>query len=254
MENIVLFQMWEPFRRSLIEGHCFYLEQAKQRLLSQFENIESEVDSARERWLENNKNRFDPERHDAGDFYERANDAGIEFYQLLSDMRDQTWLSVVAGMYHEWDKQLRKWISDEVRHWHRGENVNSRIWMVTFGDIVDLLESFGWGIRSTYYFQDLMACNLIVNVYKHGDGAAFKNLKASFSEYLPAIDPLWDGIEYRDYSYLKVDECQLERLSQAILGFWEDAPSQIIASEDISAPSWFEKALKKDNDMNGRKS
>ena len=254
MKNIVHFQMWEPFRQSLIETHRFYLVQAKLKLLSQFNNIESEADEACESWLENNKSKFDPDRHDAGDFYERANDAGIEFYQLLSDMRDQTWLSVVAGMYHEWDKQLRKWISDEVKHWHRGENVNSRIWMVTFGDIVDFLESFGWGIRNTNYFQDLMACNLIVNVYKHGDGVAFEKLKASVPEFLPAIDPLWDEIGYRDYSYLKVSESQLERLSQAILGFWEDVPPQIIASEDISVPSWFEKALKKDNDMNGRKS
>ena len=42
----VLFQMWGPFRQSLIDGHLFYVEQARKRLLTQFENIEAEADKA----------------------------------------------------------------------------------------------------------------------------------------------------------------------------------------------------------------
>lgn len=116
----VLFQMWGPFRQSLIDGHLFYVEQARKRLLTQFENIEAEADKASEDWLENNSHRFDPDRDDPGSFYEAAGEAGIEFYRLLSDMRDQTQLSVVAGMFHEWDKQLRDWLVREIGHWHRG--------------------------------------------------------------------------------------------------------------------------------------
>ena len=37
-----LFQMWEPYRQSLIAGHQFYVNQARQRLLSQFDDIETE--------------------------------------------------------------------------------------------------------------------------------------------------------------------------------------------------------------------
>ena len=58
----VLFQMWGPFRQSLIDGHLFYVEQARKRLLTQFENIEAEADKASEDWLENNSHRFDPDR------------------------------------------------------------------------------------------------------------------------------------------------------------------------------------------------
>jgi hypothetical protein len=48
----VLFQMWEPFRQSVIEENRFYLEQAKGKLLSQFNDIDKEADAAGERWLE----------------------------------------------------------------------------------------------------------------------------------------------------------------------------------------------------------
>jgi hypothetical protein len=99
--------MWGPYRQSLIKRHQFYVKQARKRVLSQFENMEEEADKAAEEWLEQSSGRFDPDWHDPGDFYEAANDVGIEFYQLLSDMRNQTRLSVVAGMFHEWDKNLR---------------------------------------------------------------------------------------------------------------------------------------------------
>src|SRR5437868_2508040 len=105
MSGYVLFQMWEPFRQSLIKGHLFYVEQARKRLLSRFDDIEADADRAAEEWLEQSGQHFDADRHDPCDFYEAANDVGIEFYGLLSDMREQTRLSVVAGMFHEWDKQ-----------------------------------------------------------------------------------------------------------------------------------------------------
>ena len=143
MSNYVLFQMWGPFRQSLIKGHQFYVEQARKRVLSQFEHMEEEADKATEEWLEQSKGRFDPDRHDSGDFYEAARDAGIEFYQLLSDMRDQTQLSVIAGMFHEWEKQLRDWLVREMRHWHRGDTAPAKVWSADFGKIADLLESFG---------------------------------------------------------------------------------------------------------------
>lgn len=62
----VLFQVWEPFRQSVIEENRFYLEQAKGRLLSQFNDIDREADAAGERWLEDQAPYFDPDRDDPG--------------------------------------------------------------------------------------------------------------------------------------------------------------------------------------------
>lgn len=250
MSDYVLFQMWGPFRQSLIAGHIFYVEQAKKRLLSQFEDIEAEADKAAEDWLQQSSGRFDPDRHDPGDFYEAANDAGIEFYTLLSDMRDQTRLSVVAGMFHEWHKQLRDWLVREIQHWHHGDATALKVWSADFVQIAELLESLGWRICNTEYFQSLDACRLVVNVYKHGKGKSFEDLRQKYPEYLQ--DPFdgsgagFSSVEYRDHTHLRVSDEQFQAFSDAIVAFWQAVPENIFESKVNDVPDWFGKAILKD--------
>jgi hypothetical protein len=253
MSDYVLFQMWEPYRRSLIAGHLFYVEQAKKRLLSQFEDIEAEAEKTAEDWLKRNEHRFDPDRHDSSDFYEAANEVGIEFYGLLSDMREQTRLSVVAGMFHEWDKKVRDWLVREIQHWHHGNDVVRVVWEADFKQLADLFESIGWPVRSTDYFRSLDACRLVVNVYKHGEGTSLDDLKKRFPEYLD--DPFHDqggvfsDLRYRDHTHLKVSVEQFQAFSDAIVAFWKAVPGRISKSNVKEVRDWLGAALKK-----GRKS
>lgn len=250
MSGFVLFQMWGPFRQSLIKSHLFYVEQARKRLLSQFDDIEADADRAAEDWLEQSGQNFNPDRHDPGEFYEAANDVGIEFYGLLSDMREQTRLSVVAGMFHEWDKQLRDWLAREIQHWHRGDNATLKVWSADFGQIADLLESLGWNVRSADYFRTLDACRLVVNVHKHGEGKSLDELRSHFPEYLH--DPFngsgsaYSDTKYRDHSHLKVTDEQFQAFSNAILAFWRDIPENVLDSQMSDVPDWFGKAILKD--------
>ena len=250
MSGYGLFQMWGPFRQSLIKGHSFYVEQARKRLLSQFDGIEADADRAAEEWLLQSGQHFDPDRHDPGDFYERANDVGIEFYGLLSNMREQTRPGVVAGMFHEWDKQLRDWLVREIHHWHRGDNATLKVWSADFGQIADLLESFGWKLRAADYFRALDACRLVVNVYKHGEGKSLDDLRNGFPEYLD--DPFKDiggtlsDTKSLDHTHLKVSEDQFQAFSEAILAFWRDVPENVFDSQVTDVPDWFGKAILKD--------
>lgn len=251
MSDYVLFKMWGPFRQSLINGHLFYVEQAHKRLLSQFDDIESEAERAIEEWLERSNHNSDPDRYDPEDIYEAANEIGIEFYGLLSDMRDQTRLSVVAGMFHEWDKQLRDWLVREIRHWHHGDNAVSRIWSADFGQIADFMECLGWGIRSSHYFRALDGCRLVVNVYKHGDGKSLIDLKRDYPEYLD--DPFQgtagaiSAIEYCNYTHLKVSDEQFQAFSDAIVAFWRGVPENVWSSQTSAVPGWLEKAFLNDH-------
>jgi hypothetical protein len=250
MSGYVLFQMWEPFRQSLIKGHLFYVEQARKRLLSQFDDIGADADRAAEEWLEQRGQNFDPDRHDPSDFYEAANDIGIEFYGLLADMREQTRLSVVAGMFHEWDKQLRDWLVREIQHWHRGHNTPLKVWSADFGQISDLLESFGWNVRGAEYFCTLDACCLVVNVYKHGEGKSLDELRNNFPEYLDdpfkGIGGAFSDTKYRNYSHLKVNDDQFQAFSDAILEFWRDVPEKVFDFQMTDVPDWLGKAIMKD--------
>lgn len=255
MNDIVLFQMWEPHRQMLIAEHLFYVEQARKRLLSQFVDIEKEANKAAEAYLEKMSQNFDPERHDPADFYESANDEALAFYQLLTEMRQRTMLSIVAGIYHEWDKQLREWLVREIRRWHRGEETAKKVWSADFASLIELLESLGCKIESKSYFPKLDACRLVVNVYKHGEGSSLKDLKKFYPEYLSNslanIDEYFTNLSFVDHSDLAVSENQLQEFSDAIVEFWKDVPTNIFNNELVSVPPWLDKAMLKDFNSRG---
>ena len=256
MSKYVLFQMPQPLRQSFIKSHQFYVAQANRRLLSQFSHIESESDQASSDWLDNNKSSFHPDYHDPGDFYESARDAGINFYLLLSEMREQTFLSVVAGMYHQWDKQFRQWLVDEIKHWCSSEALRQKIWKVNSGDLVDLMKTVGWNLSEQPYYPVIDACRLVVNIYKHGDGQAVADLRTQHSKYL--VDEFAGGLlESSDpfcrplnYTHLKINAADIQEFSDAIVAFWNDVPDNIHDNHDLSPPAWFIKArLKQDSTL-----
>src|SRR3546814_6614540 len=50
---------------------------------------------------------YDPEQDNADSLQEDAYEQMCEFHRLLTDMRDRTRLSVVAGMFHERSEERR---------------------------------------------------------------------------------------------------------------------------------------------------
>lgn len=245
-----LFYMWDRYRRSLVEGHRFYVEQARKRLLGQFDDIEAEANKAAEEWLNRQGECFDPDRHDPDALYEASWDVASEWYCSLSEMREQIVLSVVAGMYHEWDKKLRGWLVKEIRHWHGGQSIRSAIWFAPLPKVIDLLESFGWRLRDAAYFNKLDACRLVVNVYKHGDGGSLDDLRESYPEYLQDSRGASDHAKLfralRDYTDLRVTDQQLTDFSRAVEAFWNDVPEYVYESQMANVPKWFTDALESD--------
>lgn len=243
------FEMWEPFRQSLIDAHHFYFKQAKQRLLSQFNHIEEEAEKVAIDYLEQNNQYFDPDIHDVADFYEKANNLDIEFYTLLSEMRDQTYLSVVAGMYHQWDKQFRQWLVYEANHWCKHNKIKKEIWKVDIGKLFSLMQSFGWDIESRSYFKVIEGCRLVVNVYKHGEGSSLDKLRTDYPKYLKngfnisSHQNNSSDKRYLNYTDLKVNDEQIQELSDAILAFWNDVPEKLLKQENPNLPDWFNKLL-----------
>ena len=254
--NGVLFQMPSALRAELIGKHEFYVRQAKKRLLAQFEeeDICHEADSEGERFLEENQSSFNPEFHDVSEFYVMAGDARGERYQLLVEMRNSIRLSIIAGLFHEWEKNLRKWLVNEVQHWHYGEETKSTIWKRNLSDLFDFLESFGWPLKNAPYFKDLDACRLVVNVYKHGQGTSLNELDKSFPQFLDhpfeemrgELGEMWF---FPSYDYLKVGNDDLEAFSNAILRFWKDVPGNVLNDQITNPPSWLMKAIENDKKM-----
>lgn len=247
----ILMQMWNPHREFLIQQHRFYLKEASTRLMSQFENIDVDADKAAEAWLERRGKLFDPDRDDEGAIYEEAEDVAIEFYRQLDEMREQTRLSVVAGMFHAWEKNLKEWITAEVRRWGLGARTVAVVWSADFPKVIELLTSLGWPMQSQSYLETLNQCRCVVNVFKHGDGKSLAELKRDFPKYL--IDPInpkyglpATEIEWLNHSHLQVTAAQVQQFSEAIIEFWTRVPENIYEQQGIEPPSWFMKAVEQD--------
>jgi hypothetical protein len=239
------------YRQHLIAEHRFYVEQAHKRLLSQFDNIHDEAEQAEKEFLDSMSQHFDPDRHDPADFYEAAHDKSIEFYQLLNDMHGRTRLSVVAGMYHEWDKKLREWMAREMRNWCASAAVIKALWLPDIARVFDLLASFGWDVKTSIpNFDKLNAMRLVVNVFKHGEGSSFDELKKSYPEYLnhALSDEAREviSLDWLDHSFMTITDVHVEEFSGAVLEFWLTVPENLYLRDDIELPKWIEKAFNKD--------
>jgi len=240
--------MWDPVRQNWIAEHRFYVEQARKRLLSQFANIGEEADRAADEHIE--RQSFNPDVDDPSDFHERAYEKSIEFYQLLSELQEQTRLSVIAGMYHMWDKKLREWMAREVKHWHVGDKLPRAIWEAQLSEVLELLSAFGFDVKALAVYKKIDSMRLVVNVFKHGDGTSLDELKATYPEFLP--DPLGRGdlrrVDHLDHTSMKVSDEDLEAFSEAIVDFWRIVPGEICVNEaaTVEVPKRFENAFKKD--------
>ena len=241
------YQLMDSERELRISEHRFYVEQAKGRLLSQFANIEAEAEQAELEHWERTGQSFDPEWHDPGDLAEAARDHGVEFYQLLSEMRDRTRLSVVAGMYHHWDKTFRRFLVREFR-WPRlviGEHTRRALWKLDSAKLEKLLAAVGLDLTGLACYQRIDAMRLIVNVFKHGEGRSLDELRQRYPEFLRISSHGWSFIDDTD---LEVTDDHVEQFAAAIELFWCQLPPTVTFEEDaaLDVPDEFEKAWRKD--------
>ncbi|PPT84092.1 hypothetical protein XarzCFBP7410_09235 [Xanthomonas arboricola pv. zantedeschiae] len=242
-----VFQLIEPHRKALQEEHRFYVEQAKKRLLSQFENISEEAERAEEeRWRAADEY-LDPDFHDMGDVAQAAFDHGVEFFQLLSDMHERIRLSVIAGMYHHWDKTWRYFLAHELRSTVViGQHTRRAVFSIDAQDLEKLLLALGLNVRSFPCFERLDAMRLIVNIYKHGEGKAMDDLRRLYPELVPMEGPFEP--RFPDDSDLVITDKHVDEFAVAIDEFWSALPSELVidASQDLNAPERFGAAFTRD--------
>jgi hypothetical protein len=232
MKGTVLFYLWEHHRKMLIERHRFYVNESMRRLLGQFENIARDAEIAAEEWLNERSPHFDPDRDDPSDLPEAAYHHGVAHYQLLCEIQESTRLSILAGMYHQW------------------EELKAAICKSTFPQIVELFDALGWRIEDEPFYQHLDICRLVVNVFKHGDGKAFKELGDRSPNFLRnptalRFPELLEGWRLHHNDLTVTDE-HLREFSKAIIAFWRAVPERLWKSPEVVFPSWIEKALRSD--------
>jgi hypothetical protein len=244
----MVFQLMDAEREDAVVEHRFYVEQAKKRLLSQFDNISAEADQAEHEYWEEGGRSFNPDLNDGGSLAEGARDHGIAFYQLLSEMGDRTRLSVVAGMYHHWDKRFRRFLAREMR-WCGlviGEHTRRALWKLDNAKLEKLLLALGLDIRAFPLFDQLNAMRLVVNVFKHGEGKSLDDLRQLYPKYVPLVGPF--APIYVDDEDMVVTGTDLEGFAEAIEAFWRALPSVLLIDDsiDLDVPDEIARAHRKD--------
>lgn len=232
-------------RRFFLEPHDFYVSQAKQRLLSQFNDISREADEVEKQHYEKLGQFFDPDRDDPADSHEAAYQEGISYYLALDEMLNTVTLAMTAGMFHQFDKALREKMAREFLHW-QPDAIDPLIWNIEFPKLIELLEWTGIEIKSKPFYGKIEACQLLVNVYKHGKGASHTDLAGKYPQYYPQHTPR----PARRHNLprpeqLKVSEAQFADIADAIKEFWLNIPEFRNESHLGAQPEWFDKKLKR---------
>ena len=105
----------EGQRQLILEKHDFYLDQFNARVLSQLRDIGGEADRLTNAEYERLGALPGDGSKSLEEIAEEAMERGQTLYGLLSVLRKQMLLGALAGLYHQWDKELREFIEREIR-------------------------------------------------------------------------------------------------------------------------------------------
>lgn len=223
--------------------HEFYVSEAIRRLIEQFNDIDCEAQAVEDKYLELFSQSFDPEHDNEGAVYDRAFHEGIAYQQALIEMKNTVILAMTASMFHKFDKTLREKTIKEFRHWQDGEVIEPMIWNLKFHQLIELLEWVSININGTNFSQKINACRLVVNVYKHGNGDAHKELLSKYPEYYYSRSHAKSDFAPR-HDDLVVSQEQFIEFAGAITTFWKNIPQYCFYSQLGTKPAWFDSEYK----------
>jgi len=222
--------MWEGARRIFLDAHLFYVDQLKTRLLSQFDDIEGMANRFAEEAYERIGSSPGHSEIDMSDAAEWAYEEAASHYLALTELRKQVLLGGLAGIYHQWDKQLREFIEREMLHYVDQEWTNKHVWKPAGDKVLEILEEFSWPVKSQPFYPLLDALQLVVNVYKHGKGRSLNELNDRYPRYV--VDPAkaagfkkWKSP--LDHEWLTVTDDQFDEFEAAISDFWSAIPERL---------------------------
>lgn len=174
--------------------------------MSRFENVEEEANQyAQSLYYE------DPET---------AYAESCEFYFMLRDMENKIRLATLMSLYHQWEKDLKEFIENEVKHFGN-EQAQKAVWDSSSANLLKSLISYGWDLESKEYYNKIDAARLIVNCHKHGKGGSFEKLYKEYPQYLKkrGFGPNHEDLFLSEKDFLEI--------ADAFLCFWNDFPERL---------------------------
>ncbi|MGB0921380.1 MAG: hypothetical protein ACPG1C_08675 [Alphaproteobacteria bacterium] len=255
------FYMWSGRRENYIAEHEFLVTQGRKKITSQFDdvdNLEAEANQYADTLMQSIEGRLPPDRFDDGSIYEQAYEERIVFLLSLMELGNQFRLALIGAMYHQWEKTLRDWLTsrDCIAYWYAGQELPKRIWKSDFSEMHSFLQCAGL-VKKSDNLDVLDECRLVVNVFKHGLGDSFEELKERKPEWLDPVNmrnekAYVDYFDYADHSDLAVSDAVVSEFSEAIIQFWQAIPEYSNVLDEDELPKRFQDAIKKDEKSLGK--
>ena len=242
-KDFTLFYFATIDRPYILGKHNFYVTEARKRIFAQFSDIDIQAASQQKEqdYYEEAGKYFNPDSDDEGAIWEQAMHVGISHSLALRDMKNTVSLALTAGMFHQFDKELREKCIREFSHWLEYDVIRLMIWDIGFPRLIEILEWVGMDITGKAYHEKIDCCRQVVNVYKHGDGHAHRVLSDAHPEYYGNINTLGGERFIFGLEQLEVSETQFIEFADAITDFWNDIPIRCTKSNMRKEPKWIDK-------------
>ena len=234
IDTMCQLEMTPDMKCWIFKAHEFYVTQIKQRVVAQFQDMEGDAD----RYAQSEYERLGSQPgwgdEDMASVAEDAHDNAVEYYRLLADLRQSVIIGALAGLYYQWEKQLRDFIQMELTH-DTSHDIAAKIaWSRDIANVFSFLGKLGWDVQSEPFFPLIDACRLVVNVYKHGQGSSLAELKSKYPEYIP--DPLAclgasNLATHVHHEWLSLTEEQFTHIADGLKTFWEKFPERLRMQE-----------------------
>ncbi|MCC6502664.1 MAG: hypothetical protein IT362_05975 [Deltaproteobacteria bacterium] len=203
------------------------------RVLPTFDQIESEAEAAAEKEWERLGSLYS-EYSDMGDVAERAQEAGIDYYQSLEAVRQSLVNITATALYHMFEQQVFLFHRKQVLHPEEENNIK----LINMEEFKKRLAGFDISIEAISAWSKVKELEVVANAVKHAEGRSAVELLSLRPDLFdhPAIQkyPFFNfGISrphvYMPLAgediYLTIND--LNTYSSALVSFWEELADNI---------------------------
>ena len=223
-------EYWSDYFKQVFCKHiATFMDSIANRVLPTFTQIESEAEAVAEREWERLCGLPASEYSDMGDLAERAQEAGIDYYQSLEAVRQSLINITATAMYHMFEQQILFFHRKQLLQPTEKDSNRS----VSLEEFKSRLTSKGICIEKLSIWPKVNELRVVANVVKHAEGASARELRSLRPDLFdhPAIrkhplfkfrrdrPPVYLPLAGEDI-YITIDD--LHVYGSALISFWEE--------------------------------
>jgi len=165
---------WEQFiRNQFIHQATMFVENLETRILPTFNNIENEAKKVEEQEWDRLCSSCASPDIDPADLAEKAHDAGLNYYTMVSGVK-QTLLNVSAtSLYHLFEQQLLFFLRREILHPSEEHNID----LIKISVFKERCLQHNIDVEKFSSWQTIDEMRLVANTVKHAEGKSSIDLR-----------------------------------------------------------------------------